>query len=62
MKPKWMLVISLAVIAVGLSVLFAKDKISKREQEKDPVGPIEGREQPQQHLRDVLHRSKELVS
>jgi hypothetical protein len=62
MKPKWMLMISFAVIGIGLSVLFSRDHSSANEEDQDPVGPIEGKELPQHHLRDIMHRSKELVS
>lgn len=59
MKTKLALLGCLAVAGAGIWYFFMRDKsIQRREEELDPVGPIQ--ENANNHLRDVMHAAKEL--
>jgi hypothetical protein len=61
MKTKLAILGSLAILSAGIWYLFFRDQAFERESEKDPVGPIQ-EEHPHEHIRQIMHKSKELAS
>jgi hypothetical protein len=70
MRTKIAVLGCLALVGAGVWYFFIKDKKEQewKEEEQEPVGPIQGHvekeifEPANNHLREVMHAAKELAS